>query len=387
MKKVVLLQKYISPYRIPLFNGLAEHPEIDFTLVHYGNLEKRRKWTKYPTKKFSEFQTKRISIKLNYTQNINLPLSLISDFARLRPEVIICAPDTGGVSAYLYTRKTPGSSYIIWSEATHITEQVRKIGFLKKCLRSVIYRGSSRFIVPGQMAADYIREYVPSAKIFYANNCLNEDDFKISEDYLRQKWAKRRLTLTFSGSLIKDKGITFLLEAFKGLMKEKPYLKENCLLRILGTGPLDLSAYQDENILFEGFCEGEKYYNFMKESHVFILPSLRDCNPLTVIEALFAGNILIVSSRVGNYPEAVRDNGLIIQSISEAEIGRAIDSILALPRERLVDMALNSLAVSSTFTVEKSLEGFISAIFNNEREASSPKRVSSADELCSPCAW
>ncbi|MEW5802935.1 MAG: glycosyltransferase family 4 protein [bacterium] len=360
MKKVILLQKYIAPYRIPLFNNLAQYPDVDFTMVYYGTKEKRRIWTHFPQKRFPELQSKCLSIKVNYEQNIELPVSVLTDLNKLRPDITICAPDFGGIAAYLYSKKSPKGKYIIWSEATHTTE--RKVSSAKKYLRKFIFNNADKFIVPGQLAKNYIYEYVPLAPIIYANNSINENNFTISKEQLYSKFSGDKLIITFSGSLVERKGIILLLNAFKGLMKEKSYLKERCFLRIMGVGPLDLSAYREENISLEGFCEGERYCNLMKESHIFILPSLQDPNPLTVIEGLFSGNIIIVSDGVGNYPEAVRDNGLVIQSGSSAQIRKALDFILNLPREKLTEMALNSLALSETFTTKKSLEGFVSAL-------------------------
>lgn len=360
MKKVVLLQRYLAPYRIPVFNRLANHPDIHFTLMHYGGLEKRRKWSLYQEVSFHERKAKKIVFKLSYTKNLEIPYSLPLALRKLNPDVIICAPDLGGLCAYLYSKGRP-CSYIIWSEATATTEQKRD-GFLRERLRRRIYGGAESFIVPGRLAREYICRFRPDAKFYFANNSVDEETFRVSREEVIGKFESKKLVVTFSGSLLRQKGIIILLNAFKKLLTNDILLRERLILRILGAGPIDLSSEACENILLEGFCNGSKYRDFIKNSHVFILPSLSDCNPLTVIEGLFAGNIIIVSDAVGNYPEALKDNGVIIRSNSEDAVYNSLRDILMMPPRKRVERALKSLELSKDFTSERSARGFIDAI-------------------------
>jgi glycosyltransferase involved in cell wall biosynthesis len=179
---------------------------------------------------------------------------------------------------------------------------------------------------------------------------------------LSQKFLSERLVITFSGSLIERKGIRLLLEAFRQLLRERTALRERCLLRIMGTGPLDLSEFQDCNVEFRGFCEKDIYFNNFKNSHIFALPSLHDNNPLTAVEGLCAGNIMLLSDGVGNYPEAVRGNGLVVPAGSTAELKHGLAELLALPRNELLRMAAMSLEIAPEFSVARSVNGFLDSI-------------------------
>jgi glycosyltransferase involved in cell wall biosynthesis len=114
--------------------------------------------------------------------------------------------------------------------------------------------------------------------------------------------------------------------------------------------------------LFEGFCEGKKYAEMMKDSHVFILPSISDCNPLTVIEGLFSGNIIVVSKGVCSYPEAVDGNGYVIRSNSPDDIFNCLCGLTEMPAGKLEQMATRSLKLAKNFTTKRSAEGFLAAI-------------------------
>ena len=359
MKKVVILQKYLAPYRIPIFNALARRPEVELSLLYYGKPEARRKWGAFPDRDFAEVQSRCISIKAGYEKNLELPFSIFQDLNRLNPDVIICAPDSGGIAASLYARKS-GARLSIWSEATPVTE--RKASYLKGKLRSSLYQNARNFLVPGSLAESFLRQYRPDAVMYQAPNAIDEVRFHIDQGELVRKFQSKRLIITFSGSLVERKGVRLLLEAFGQLLQEHPALLEQCLLRIMGTGPLDLNDLRNSNVEFCGFCEKESYYERFKESHIFVLPSLHDNNPLTVVEGLFSGNVMLLSDGVGNYPEAVRGNGMIIPAHSVNDLKRGLSDLLAMSRSELLRMATLSLEIAPDFSVERSVNGFIAAI-------------------------
>ena len=357
--RVVILQKYLAPYRVPIFNALARSPEVDLSLLYYGKPEARRKWSTFANREFTEVQSRCISLKSGYEANRELPYSLFQDLIRLRPDVIICAPDSGGIAASLYA-KMRGARVCIWSEATPVTEL--KVSPLKRKLRQTLYQNAVNFLVPGTLAETYIRQYCPEAIMYRAANAIDEEQFTITSDELAIKFHAERLILTFSGSLIERKGISLLLEAFRQLLQEQPVLKDRCLLRIMGTGPLDLSEFAGSNVELCGFCEKDSYYNKLKESHIFVLPSLHDNNPLTVVEGLFSGNVMLLTDAVGNYPEAVRGNGIVIPTHSIEELKRGLSSLLAMPRIELLRRAEISLEIAPEFSVARSVDGFRAAI-------------------------
>jgi len=122
MTKAVILQKYLAPYRVPLFNEIARHPEIELILLYFGEFESRRKWTIYEDRLYSEIQCRKIGIRTGYGSNIEFPFSLLKDLCKIDPDVIVCAPDMAGITTSIYTYFKP-SSCIVWSEANTITEQ------------------------------------------------------------------------------------------------------------------------------------------------------------------------------------------------------------------------------------------------------------------------
>ena len=360
MMPVVLLQKYLSPYRVPLFNAIAATPGIDLTVLYYGAPEERRRWTVFPGKAFAEAKASCLTFRGGYERNIDIPWSLPRELHRLRPEAVVCAPDAGGIAAWFHVRSRRGR-LVVWSEAIPSTET--GASHPKRRLRSTIYGAASAFAVPGELSERYIREFRPDARFFRTPNTTDEKLFAATPAEVERKFsADGPLLVTFSGSLIERKGTHILVPAFRRLLDEEPSLRGRVQLRLLGTGPLDLTGAAGGGVDLLGFREGEAYSRTFRESHLFVLPSLRDNNPLTVVEALFAGNALLLSEGCGNHPEAVRGNGTVVPAGSAERLFGAMRDLLLRPRAELAAMAQASLLIASEFSVERSAGGFRAAL-------------------------
>lgn len=121
-------------------------------------------------------------------------------------------------------------------------------------------------------------------------------------------FCKNRFTIGSIGRLSPEKGYKYLMEAFSLLCKEGV---DACLV-IIGEGE-ELSMLEkmvddmelSEKVLFTGYLNnaGDYIPNF----NVYVIPSLTEGLPITLLEAMKA-QIPVVASRVGGIPE-VLDNG------------------------------------------------------------------------------
>jgi glycosyltransferase involved in cell wall biosynthesis len=88
---------------------------------------------------------------------------------------------------------------------------------------------------------------------------------------------------------------------------------------------------------------GHKTQHEMSELYAqadgFCLPSLSDPNPLSVIEALWAGLPLLLSSRVGNHPECLQPskNGFLFDPLNPQSLADVMSRWLDLPDEQLAN--------------------------------------------------
>jgi glycosyltransferase involved in cell wall biosynthesis len=100
-------------------------------------------------------------------------------------------------------------------------------------------------------------------------------------------------------------------------------------------------------------------------SDLFLLPSMNDPNPLSVVEAMFSGLPLLVSNRIGNYPEVLQEgkNGWSFDprdSLStKSSVGLAFNSSC----QKLKEMGSSSrVFVSEFWDSYKAVDNFLNLV-------------------------
>lgn len=117
-----------------------------------------------------------------------------------------------------------------------------------------------------------------------------------------------KITLLFVGNLVPQKGVKYLLEA-KKLLDADPGMDETghtYELIIVGDGPLkdelEEQVQEDDikNVVFLG--ERRDVEQIMPATDLFILPSISEGFPITILESLASG-VPVVATRVGGVEE------------------------------------------------------------------------------------
>ncbi|MBR3615774.1 MAG: glycosyltransferase family 4 protein [Bacteroidaceae bacterium] len=126
----------------------------------------------------------------------------------------------------------------------------------------------------------------------------------------------------YVGRLIDLKNVRMLVETFN---------KNGKPLTIAGQGVLEeeLKAKANSNITFTGFIDNEKLGKLYQAHDVFILPSYYEAWGLVVEEALYWGLPVIVSNKIGSYPDMVEayKSGEIFQLSNKDGLEKAIEKI------------------------------------------------------------
>jgi glycosyltransferase involved in cell wall biosynthesis len=127
------------------------------------------------------------------------------------------------------------------------------------------------------------------------------------------KRPKDKKVIIYSGRLVELKGVNHLISALSELKK----IRKDWVCWIIGNGDrqAELKVQSkalglDDDIFFFGKRDDIPY--LLANSDIFVLPSLIENQPLSVIEAQIAGKAIIVSD-VGGLPEIIEDGvtGLI----------------------------------------------------------------------------
>lgn len=172
--------------------------------------------------------------------------------------------------------------------------------------------------------------------------------------------TKDTVTILHVGRFDVPKNHAGLLEAFRLLRETHP----ECRLRLVGDGDLrpDMEALAREKGIadFVEFCGMQSnVHPYLRDADIFVLPSIYEGNPMTIIEAMGTG-LPIVASRVGGIPDMISDgeSGLLVkpepQSICDGLTRLVKDGAL---RRRLGEAAREQ---SKTFSAEHMARDYIS---------------------------
>ncbi|WP_050642003.1 MULTISPECIES: glycosyltransferase family 4 protein [Clostridia] len=126
--------------------------------------------------------------------------------------------------------------------------------------------------------------------------------------------------ILFLGRLVPEKGITYLIEAFKQVMTDKK-------LVIAGgssdtdvfTQELKELAKDDERIIFTGFIQGQMLDELYSNAYVYCLPSDLEGMPLSLLEAMSYGNCCLTSD-IAECAEVVENKSLVFKKSDVSDL-------------------------------------------------------------------
>ena len=179
---------------------------------------------------------------------------------------------------------------------------------------------------------------IPASKMIAIHNGISPSEYKPSparSTRFRKKhgFSKETKLLLFVGRIIRQKGVEYLLDAMPSVLKSVPGAR----LVIVGRGNrLDkLQARTTKlglegKVRFEGFLEEEELKDALCACDAFVLPSLWEVLPVSILEAMACGKP-IVASAVGGNAELVEEgfNGFLVAKKSSKEMAEKIVAVLS----------------------------------------------------------
>ncbi|MDQ0970531.1 glycosyltransferase involved in cell wall biosynthesis [Neobacillus niacini] len=172
---------------------------------------------------------------------------------------------------------------------------------------------------------------VPNEQIKILHYGFDTENFiKRSKEKSSILRPKNKKVIIYSGRLVELKGVHHLIAALSELKK----VRKDWVCWIVGNGDYqeELKVQRkvlglEDDILFFGKREDIPY--LLANSDIFVLPSLLENQPLSVIEAQIAGKAIIVSD-VGGLPEMVEDGvtGLVTPAGDTKTLYKKINLLL-----------------------------------------------------------
>ena len=278
----------------------------------------------------------------------------------------------------LLNKRKIGVPIYFWSES-HFRNGIKrkKKKVILEVLRKKVYDCFDGFFVPGK----YAKEAIESTQCKNAANCIQLPNLventkyytaflnQANKDCLRDKYgvSKRQIVLFSPSRLVDIKGIVDFIKNGVDELKDPIFT-----WFIAGIGPLhdeieQLARNYHLDIRMLGFIDQSSIVECLTLADWFLLPSLSDPNPLSVIEALWSGLPLALSSYVGNLPETLSCgvNGWEFDTLSQKSV---IDALIRIKQSneawRLMAQKTSIKIAQENFDIRSQSQRFIDNIGN-----------------------
>ena len=357
MLKLAIVVNEPPPYRIPVFNLIARHPEISLQVIFCCRREPNRLWDLPPIAFDHVFLRERIrTVHGRYIHNnpdVWLALS------RFRPDVVL---GNGFNPTHLYAfawTRLMRRAYIAMTDGTLQSEQ--SLSALHVRLRRYVYQRAGAFIAASQGGLALYRSYqVPAARSF--RSCLAVDNARFNPHGPEET---KTWDFIFSGRLEAGKQPEFAMNVALQCARR---LGRQLTLLYVGSGSEEAALHaraeklgHELTVHFHGFASQLELPQLYRSAKIFLFPTRADVWGVVANEACAAGLPVIVSPHAGVANELVVDghNGYVRPLDMSAWTDCALE-LLERP-DRLRAMGERSLLLVKPYCFESAAEGIMDA--------------------------
>ena len=282
--------------------------------------------------------------------------ALIAKLATRKSDYLMIGGPWASISGGLATLFGRSDRSIAWIEGTswHAVSSGAKSSALKRWL----LKKFDYVAVPGLEGEKFAEglfgdKVVACPPIANLPNIVDDQRFSVPRDSKNiREQLRNRLNVNPDTKIaiwparhIAEKGIPEFLS------KLSPANLKNWKILIVGDGPrrgeVEHAIQQrelEEIVILHDFVMPNEMPELYQGSDLFLLPSIRDANPLSAVEALMCGLPILVSDRIGNYPEALHPgiNGWGFDPYDSLEVEKSVSSAFNAPPDVLKSMGVES---------------------------------------------
>lgn len=144
-------------------------------------------------------------------------------------------------------------------------------------------------------------------------NAVNKLEIKEAELITEKYGLQKSQYLCFLARLVPEKGITYLIDAFKQIKTDKKL--------VIAGGASDTHNFMealkerakgDDRIIFTGFVQGQMLEELYSNAYLYILPSDLEGMPLSLLEAMSYRNCCVVSD-IAECTEVIEDKAVVFK--------------------------------------------------------------------------
>lgn len=173
-------------------------------------------------------------------------------------------------------------------------------------------RFADEIIVLSEGVKEYFKDTYNRDTVFIPNG-VNRPKLYPPEIISKKYGLKKNDYILFLGRLVPEKGLRYLIDAFKSVKTDKKL--------VIAGGSSDTSGFEkeikelaasDERIIFTGFVEGKTLAELYSNAYVYTLPSDLEGMPLSLLEAMSYSNCCLTSD-IGECADVVGQNAVIFK--------------------------------------------------------------------------
>ena len=307
--KVALLTEIPAPFRVPLFNALAER--VDLRVLFLAERDPRRPHYRVHADEL-RFDHRVLPGRELARGGRWLVLSrgVRSDLRRFGPDAVI----VGGWNQPAFWA-APGPRYV-WVEST-LRDDRPASGVLDRLKRAYLARAAG-VIVPGAASARYAASLgVPAERVHVAPNAVDTRIFDV------EPTPHDGCIFLYVGRLDSEKNVDVLLRAFADVPGE---------LVVVGAGSDEarLRALAGDRVRFLGSLDRDELPAVYAAADVLVLPSRSEPWGMVLNEAATAGLALVASDAAGAAHELIEEgrNGYRVPAGDEAALADALRRVV-----------------------------------------------------------
>ena len=208
-------------------------------------------------------------------------------------------------------------------------------GFAKKYIKlgeKIAVKYADEIIVLSKNVQQYFEDEYGRETIFISNG-VNKPEIR-KPNIIKEKYdVDKDEYILFLGRIVPEKGIHYLIDAFKKLKTNKK------LIICGGTSDTDdyflelkEKAEDDKRIIFTGFIQGEELDELYSNAYIYCLPSDLEGMPLSLLEAASYGNCCLTSD-IKECSEVMEDKGLTFKQGDVSDLKDKLKDLLKDPKK------------------------------------------------------
>lgn len=192
-------------------------------------------------------------------------------------------------------------------------------------------RFADEIIVLSESVKQYFKDTYGRETVFIPNG-VSKPETVCAEEITKLYGLKKDSYILYLGRLVPEKGIKYLIEAFKATVTDKKL--------VIAGGASDSGAHEaelkmlaegDDRIIFTGFVEGRVLEELYSSAYIYVLPSLLEGMPLSLLEAMSYGNMCLTSD-IPECADVVGEQGVTFKRGDAADLKNKLQMLCDSPQ-------------------------------------------------------